>query len=63
MVFGGDTGARRFHAVCHLITRNSNDNTVPTISTVITVGNIDSTTDSREVLEKTISTHLNDSLK
>jgi hypothetical protein len=30
---------------------------------VITVGNIDSTMDSREVLEKTVGTHLNDSLK
>ncbi len=30
---------------------------------MITVGNIDSTMDSNEVLEKTIGTHLNDSLK
>jgi lactam utilization protein B len=30
---------------------------------VITVGNIDSTMDSREVLKKTIGTYLNDSLR
>jgi hypothetical protein len=63
VVFGGDTGARRFRAICHFIIRNSKDISVPSLSTVITVGNIDSTMESREVLKKTIGTHSSDSLK
>jgi len=63
IVFGGDHGAKRFHAVIKLIIRNKEDTSVSPISVVITVGNIDCTKETREILNKTIATPINDGLR
>jgi hypothetical protein len=62
IVFGGDHGARRFRAVIKFILRNKDDIAVEPYSVVIHVGNIDCKKDTREILEKTIGTQLNESL-
>jgi hypothetical protein len=62
IVFGGDHGARKFHAVVRLIFRNKNDASITTLSVVLTVGSIDCAKDSRLILQKTIINLVNDSL-
>ena len=62
VVFGGDHGARRFRAVIQLIFRNADCHVKP-YSVTIHVGKIDCNKDTREILQKTITTELNEGLR
>jgi hypothetical protein len=63
VVFGGDHGAWGFGAVIKFILQNKDDIAVEPYSVVINVGNIDCKKDTRQILEKTIGTQLNESLQ
>jgi len=62
VVFGGDHGARRFRAVIQLIFRNADCHVNP-YSVTMHMGNIDCNKDTREILQKTITTELNEGLR
>lgn len=62
IVLGGDHGARRFRAELRLIFRNSRNMHINPYSTTLCVGSIDCTKDTRDILDKTIGSHLNDGL-
>ena len=61
--FGADHGARRFRAVIKIIFRKKEDATVSPIPVVVTVGNIDCTKETHDILEKTIAKPINEGLR
>jgi hypothetical protein len=63
IVVGGDHGQRKFRMVMRLIYRNKANAEVPAVMHTIKVGHIDCAKDTREILESTISSPINEGLR
>jgi hypothetical protein len=59
IVFCADHGTRRFREVIKIIFRKKEDATASPICVVITIGNIDCTQETHDILEKKIATPIN----
>jgi hypothetical protein len=63
VVVGGDHGQLKFRMVMQLISQKKAKTEVPAVMHTIKVGHIDCAKDTREILESTIGTHINEGIQ